>query len=307
MKKPQNLQCPQCGWEQPSGPECPRCGVVFSKIQGRLNEPPAVRHEDHEWDSAEPDLLEPRTLDRDGWIMLLVGPTIALLAFLLFWPRWILSVFSTLVHEMGHAIFGWTFGYPSLPAFDLVWGGGVTVHVDRSPILLVIIYLLLAGLIFIYRRNTAAVVGIAIIATVHLFCTLTKYHVLIMIAMGHGTELLIGGLFIYRSLSGRAIIHYAERPLYAVIGFFMVFSNLFMSYRLVTSWYERGAYAGAKGAYMEMDFVRIARDLLNWKLSSVALLFFICAVVTPIAAYLAFRYERYIHSALAKLLRTETD
>jgi hypothetical protein len=281
---------------------------VFSKIRGiREVEPPTIHSEDYESDSAEPDVLEPRTLDLGGWIMLLVGPTVALLAFLLFWPRWIFSVFSTLVHEMGHAIFGWTFGYPSLPAFDLVWGGGVTVHIDRSPILLVIIYLLLAGLIFLYRRNTAAVVTIAVIAAVHLFCTLTKYHVLIMIAMGHGTELLIGGLFIYRSLSGRAIIHYAERPLYAIIGFFMVFSNLAMSYRLLTSWYERGAYAGAKGAHMEMDFVRIARDLLNWKLSSVALLFFILAVVTPIAAYLAFRYERYIHSALAKLLRAETD
>ncbi len=89
--------------------------------------------------------------------MLAIGPTVALLSFLFFWLRWTFSVFETLVHEMGHAIFGWIFGYPSLPAFDLVWGGGVTVHVDQSTALLLLVYALLVGLIVIYRRNTAAV------------------------------------------------------------------------------------------------------------------------------------------------------
>ncbi len=126
-----------------------------------------------------------------------------------------------------------------------------------------------------------------------------------MIAMGHGTELVIGGLFIYRALSGRAIIHYVERPLYSVIGFFMVFSNMALSYRLVTSWYERGAYAAAKGGHMEMDFIRIARDHLNWKLTSVALLFLVLSILTPFIAYLAVRYEQYIYAALIKLLKRQ--
>jgi hypothetical protein len=222
-----------------------------------------------------------------------------------FWVKWTFSVLEILVHEMGHTIFGWIFGYPSLPAFDLVWGGGVTLHVDRSNALLLLIYALLVGLIVIYRRNRFAVAVIAIIIAFHLFCSFTKYHSLLIIAMGHGTELVIGGLFIYRALSGRAIIHYVERPLYSTIGFFIVFSNIAMSYKLVTSWYERGAYAVAKGGHMEMDFIRIARDHLNWKLSSVALVFLIFSVLTPFIAYLAVRYEQYIYSILIKLFRRE--
>ncbi|MBI5252286.1 MAG: hypothetical protein HY912_22555 [Desulfomonile tiedjei] len=258
----------------------------------------------HECESND-HIPEPRSLDRDGWIMLAVGPVIALVSFLFFWVKWTFSVLEILVHEMGHAIFGWVFGYPSLPAFDLIWGGGVTVHVDRSTALLLLVYALLAGLIVMYRRNAAAVAMIFAVIAVHLFCTFTKYHSLLIVAMGHGTELLIGGLFIYRALSGRAIIHYVERPLYSVIGFFMVFSNMALSYRLLTSWSERGAYAAAKGGHMEMDFIRIARDHLNWKLTSVALLFLVLSVLTPFLAYLAVRYEQYIYSALIRLLRRE--
>lgn len=302
------MKCPKCGCQQSdANSECSRCGVVFSKlrdeiaVQGREPDPAPFTYFD------EPDEYspEPRSLDRNGWIMLGIGPTVALLSFLFFWLRWTFSVFETLVHEMGHAIFGWIFGYPSLPAFDLIWGGGVTVHVDQSTALLLLVYALLVGLIVIYRRNTAAVAVIVGVIAVHLFCTFTKYHSLLMVAMGHGTELLIGGLFIYRSLSGRAIIHLVERPLYSIIGFFLVFSNMALSYTLLTSWYERGVYATAKGGHMEMDFIRIARDHLNWKLSSVALLFLVFSALTPLVAYLAFRYEQYIHSALIKLLRRE--
>jgi hypothetical protein len=106
-------------------------------------------------------------------------------------------------------------------------------------------------------------------------------------------------------LSGRAIIHLVERPLYSIIGFFLVFSNMALSYTLLTSWYERGVYATAKGGHMEMDFIRIARDHMNWKLSSVALLFLVFSTITPLVAYIAFRYEQYIHSALIKLLKRE--
>jgi len=303
------MKCNQCGAEQPdTNSECFRCGIVFSKIGGLRNT--SVRSSGTDLlDRPEPEeeefTPEVRSLDRDGWIMLIIGPLFALISFAFFWLTWTFSVFEILAHEMGHAIFGWIFGYPSLPAFDLVWGGGVTVHVDRSTALLLLVYALLVGLIVIYRRNRLTVMALCLLIAVHLFCTLTKYHSLLMIAMGHGTELLIGGLFIYRALSGRAIIHYVERPLYSVIGFFMVFANMKLSYSLLTSWYERGQYAAAKGGHMEMDFIRIARDHLNWKLTSVALLFMVLSILTPFIAYLAVRYEQYIYSALIRLLRRE--
>ena len=83
-------------------------------------------------DESESMIPEPQTLDRSGWIILLVCPIVALVCMVFFWLRWTLETFKTLVHEMGHAIFGWLFGYPSFPAFDVIWGGGVTIHTGRS-------------------------------------------------------------------------------------------------------------------------------------------------------------------------------
>ncbi len=73
--------------------------------------------EDGTDDESESMIPEPQTLDRSGWIILLVCPIVALVCMVFFWLRWTLETFKTLVHEMGHAIFGWLFGYPSFPGF----------------------------------------------------------------------------------------------------------------------------------------------------------------------------------------------
>ena len=95
--------------------------------------------------------------------------------------------------------------------------------------------------------------------------------------MGHGTELLIAGIFFYRALSGAAVVHSVERPLYAAIAFFIVFSDINFSYRLMTSPFARAEYADAKGGGHWMDFSRIAIDHLHVNLTSVAFLFFFAA------------------------------
>lgn len=249
--------------------------------------------------------LEPRKMDRQEWLMLLVGPVVALVCLAIFWFSWILGTFRTLVHEMGHAIFGWGFGYPSLPAFDFLWGGGVTLHIDRSTALLVLIYLGFAGLVYMYRKNTTTVIVLVVVALLHALFSFTDVHSVIILFMGHGTELIIGGLFIYRSLSGRAIVHPAERPLYAVIGFFLIFSDISLGFSLLTSPDARAEYLAAKGGDMDMDFIRIARDHLHVKMNSVVFVFLLCSVIAPVVSFLAFRYEEYIHSVIAALWARE--
>jgi|GEM_PF-549718 len=243
---------------------------------------------------------EPRHMDSTDALVLVGGLVGALICLALQWPRWILSVFITLVHEMGHTIVGWLFGYPSLPAFDVIWGGGVTVHLQRSWLLAVGIYVLFGWLMYLYRRNRATMVFLGIVALIHAWASLTQIHSVIILFMGHGTELIIAGLFIYRAASGRSIILFAERPLYALIGFFIVLHDLPFAYRLITSVGYRAQYAACKGGDMNMDFVRIASDHLNVSLPSVATFFLVCCVMTPILALLAFRYEEYVHSAIAR-------
>ena len=43
---------------------------------------------------------------------------------------------------------------------------------------------------------------------------------MLILFMGHGTELIIAGLFIYRALSGRSIVHSAGTAAVCASGFF---------------------------------------------------------------------------------------
>jgi len=158
-----------------------------------------------------------------------------------------------------------------------------------------------AGLIYVYRKNTATLAALLVIGLIHAIINYTEAHYVLILFMGHGTELVIAGLFIYRALRGRSIVHSAERPLYALLGFFVVFFNLSFAYRLLTNASYRAEYGMAKGGAIEMDFIQIAADYLHTGLTSVVMFFFICCLLTPLLAYLAFRYEQYIHWLIVRL------
>ena len=248
---------------------------------------------------------EPRHLDRTDLLVMISGAGIAALAFISTFVSNTLWTMTTLVHEMGHALFGWLFGLPSLPAFDLMYGGGVTISQQQSILLLVVIYCLLGYLMYYYRKNTGTLIWLGVLGIIHFLCVITKWHEVIYLFMGHGTELIIAGLFIYRALSGSAVVHFAERPLYAAIGFFIVYQDTGFAYRLMTSPEARQAYGEAKGGGHWMDFSRIGSDYLGTSLENVAGVFFVFCLLTIVLGYLAFRYQEYIHTSLVRRLRKE--
>jgi hypothetical protein len=291
--------------------ERPAVGVGAGISAAATNSPatkvPDFRETIEDAEDSDDGPLEPRRLDKPEWTMLLVGPGVALLCFALFWPWWILQTFKILVHEMGHAIFGWLFGYPSFPAFNVLWGGGITLSFHRSTGLLILIYIGLASLMYMYRKNTATLIFLAVVTILHAFLSYTDANTVIILFMGHGTELLIAGLFIYRALSGRSIIHPWERPLYAVIGFFIVFFDINFVYRLLRDAGFREEYLEGIGGVLDNDFLRIARDHMHVKMDSVVHFFLFCCIATPILSYLAFRYEEYIHFVIATLWVREPE
>jgi hypothetical protein len=327
--------CPACGVRQTRDfDECPYCGIIVSKYlasgqsrpdisassapddafaQGlRPHEQPssgrfAAFQEDASYigEYEEEFVPEPRSMEADEWKMLAIGSGVALLSMLLFWPGWILGTFKILVHELGHAVFGWLYGYPSIPAFDMLHGGGVTLHIERSTLLLVVIYAAMAALIFVYRKNIKTVVLLIILAALHLWFSLTAAHSVLILFMGHGMELMIATLFIYRALSGRSIVHAAERPLYAIIGFFITFFDIHMAYKLLTDLSYMAEYMEGKDGDLDNDFVVIAQDYLHVDIRSVVIFFLICALLPPIISFLSFRYEQYIHSGIVSLLKRD--
>lgn len=250
----------------------------------------------------ELDLIpEPRHMDRDDWIVLAAGLVIALVVTLIPLVNHIFMTLVILVHEMGHTIVGWLFAYPSVPAFDLHYGGGITLHTQRSTALLVVIYLGMAFLIYTYRKNIPTVILLACLLIIHLLFSFTYFHEVAILFMGHGTELIIAGIFFYRAMSGAAVVHTIERPLYCAIGLFIVFADIRFAFGLMTSHLARQEYEDAKGGGHWMDFSRIAEDFLGVDLTSVAFFFFLCCLLPLVLGFLTFRYQEYLRKGIVRL------
>jgi hypothetical protein len=122
-------------------------------------------------------------------------------------------------------------------------------------------------------------------------------------AMGHGTELIIAGVFLHRALGGRACHHTAERFAYGFVGWFLTLDNLRFAHRLVTSPFQRELYEEAKGGGHWMDFSVLAEQHLHAPLESVAAGFLFLCMLPPVLALLGNYYAEASAAAIVRLRR----
>jgi len=293
MSPPEIRTCPMCGFPQPMSESCClKCGLVFAKYRRRQDvevtpngAPFDAPLAQSDAELAEDHLFVTPPLGTPGWLAIGGGALLALVVLLL--PRldFIFQVFVTLTHELGHALTGWLFGYPSLPAFDFMYGGGVTLHQQRALPLVFVVLALFAAAALVYRRNRRTLAILTAGALLYALFAFTRVHEVLNLFMGHGTELIIAGIFLYRGVSGFAVVHPAERPLYAFLGFFVLFSDLRFAWRLLTDPVHRYLYEEAKGGGHWMDFSRIAEEYWHVDLRVVALLFLFCCLLPPLAIW----------------------
>jgi hypothetical protein len=323
------MQCPKCSHVQLfEGAECERCGVIFARMHAasertaKASSSPALEEAASAQAVASPalDALPSPGLDaspaeaappaavpisRDGWLAIAAGGGLAALMQLIPALEVMIGYFLVLVHELGHALAGWLFGYPSVPAFDFTYGGGVTAHQSQKKILVLLVFGLLAALFWAFRRNRPSQVLVGVLALAYGYALATPWHEIVMIAMGHGAELLFASLFLNRALSGRACTYEIERPLYAWIGFYIILHDLRFSYGLIAYPYERLAYMNAKGGGHWMDFSRLANDYFNTSLESIATAFLLLCLAPPLLSFLFHRYRPQLGALAMRLRRIE--
>ncbi len=288
--------CPHCQLRQPvTQTSCVRCGMALPL--GWAHHKP--------WQPP----LEAERVDRQGYQSILGGAGLAAaVVFLPFFDfvSFLLHPLVTLVHELGHTLAGWLYGYPSIPAFDFVYGGGVTFHQDRQWLLTGLWLAAFAWLLYFFRRNPGTLLALGSLAGAYLITAATSWHEAIVIAMGHGGELLFATVFLYRAWSGTSLVHELERPIYAFAGFYIQFHDLRFAFELLTSQAARLDYEDAKGGGHWMDFSRLADEFFGGRFLLVVLAFFIACLLPPLIAWLLHRYRPYWQQWLLNRLAVES-
>jgi len=225
-------------------------------------------------------------LDAAGWTSLGIGLGLALATLVVPLLEVFVGYFVVLVHEMGHAAAGWLFGYPSLPAFDFRYGGGVTTHAAaQSRAIVVLVLGAFAALGWAFRSNALSLGLVAGVAALYAALAFTPAHAAVIVAMGHGGELIFAFVFLQRAFTGSACKLPAERPLYAWVGLYIVFYSMGFAWRLATSAAARAQYADAKGGGHWMDFSRLGREHLGLPVETLAVVFLVACIATPLLAF----------------------
>jgi hypothetical protein len=238
-----------------------------------------------------------------GWLAAGIGFVLAAVVLQMPFLSFIFSYLGVLVHEMGHALVGWLYGYPSIPAFDFVYGGGVTSHSNRMPLLAVAVLVGLGALTWLFRRNPAS---LWLCASATLLCAVTAWssaHRAVITGMGHGFELVIAGVFLHRALSGRACHHDAERIAYGFVGWFLTLDNVRFAYRLITDPAHRRMYEQAKGGGHWMDFSVLAEQYLHAPLAVVAFVFLLLCFLPPALSALGNHHRTAVAETISRLRR----
>ena len=171
-----------------------------------------------------------------------------------------ISLIDTMFHEIGHTIFSWAFGYPALPSFDLEHGGGMSYYFDRQWILQILGFSAASYSCYrlyddIDRRPAYMAAGLCVL---YILAALTEFHHVIIGFMGHGFAILTGSFFLLRAFMSWTERRPGEKWISACLGYFILFANTKLSWKLIFDIYYQEEYWNQKGQHGFGDFSKIA-------------------------------------------------
>lgn len=246
-------------------------------------------------------------LDAQAWKTIAIGGILALILVSLPFLTFLFTPLITLVHELGHAACGWVFGYPAIPSFDFIYGGGITIHGQRWSLLLWAVYGGLGYLAWLYRHNRLTLICLGVLTGLYTVSAFSPIHQALFVAMGHGFELLFAGIFLYRALSGFGCRYPLERSLYAMAGIFIILYDLRFAWRLIFDPIEQAIYRDGKGGVLDHDFVRLSQEFFHVDLAIVVGLFWWLVLFTPVFIFGLYRYRQLMLFLFARLFLAKSD
>ncbi len=246
--------------------------------------------------------LQSKAIDSKGIGALLIGFGLAVILFKVGPLNVLFHGFLILVHEVGHAVTHWLFGRPAIPTVNILFGGGITLTFGQSPLLIALIYLGVAFLIYLCRFYPRLQGVLVLLTLIYTACLLTRTNMILSTFMGHGMELVAIAVCLYFAASGYFCRIPGDRAIYAMLGFFTLFSDVQFSWQLTHDADFRAWYEGGIGGMIDNDFVILANEYFGVNLSVIANLFLIGCLLAPAIAFLTFRYESWWIRGINQLL-----
>src|ERR1043166_3677620 len=160
--------CPACGYGQhASNAKCVKCGVQLNEAE-----------------TPDAEVASTPSLSREAWRALGIGFVLALILMKLPFMGMLFNPLITIVHELGHTVAGWLFGFPSIPAFDFGEGGGFTQPLDSEQDWLgaAIMYVIFAVLLWRTRRRRPVTVFVLLLIPLYSYIFFTHWHQAVILA-----------------------------------------------------------------------------------------------------------------------------
>lgn len=241
-------------------------------------------------DGPDPDTSWPQSLPPLVWRNLIGGFAIVIIGWRFLGI--LLSPFQIMVHELGHAAIAWAFGYPAIPSLDFIHGGGVTAQFPRSGLILSALGLGVAYLYYRYRQNPLALRCLLIFLIVYGVMALTQLHQDLVVAMGHGLELGMGCLFLFRAVTAANCRTPAEPPIYGFLGAGLWWATVKYAQDLAFSAQSRARYIDPRG--LTPDWVILAERYTGGSVATVAQVFLLgCVGMLALVVWASLHREQW--------------
>lgn len=181
-------------------------------------------------------------------------------------PAVFLDYGVVVLHEMGHTITRWLFGYLVIPHFEFNQEfeqmAKAKVDFPQNGITVWAIYIAIVAAFFVAlaKRHNKLAGGIATAFFVHAALNISPGHMAFIFYMGHGIELLAASYLIVHAARGEAVGGWIRQYLCMIIGLYLMGKNVILALGLgIGSAAMREAYAHQRGVHVGLDFMKIAK------------------------------------------------